>query len=97
MCEVHRIEDLRQRVSQNFPDVEITEIPLGNRAFMSILRGGLGRPNAKSYMDAAVAEYVGHFMFNQFIDIHRDNPFIRVIIFGFNNIQGWTPFNQDRR
>ena len=26
MCEIHKIEDLRQRVSQNFPDVEITEI-----------------------------------------------------------------------
>lgn len=97
MCEVHNIQQLKERTCPDFPDVEIIERDLGNGAFMTILRGGLGRPNARSYMDAAVAEYVRHSMFNQFIDIYRDNPFIRVIIFGFNNIQGWTPFNQVRR
>ena len=63
---------------------------------MSILRGGLGRSDAESYMDAAVPEYVRHSMFKQFTEISNDNPYVRVLIFGFNNLQGWSSFIQAR-
>lgn len=39
-------------------------------------------------MDAAVSEYVRHSMFNQFTEIFNDNPYVRVLIFGFNKLQG---------
>lgn len=97
MCEVHNIQQLKERTYPDFPDVEVIERDLGNEAFLSILRGGLGRSDAESYMDAAVSEYVRHSMFNQFTEIFNDNPYVRVLIFGFNNLQGWTSFREHRR
>ena len=96
MCEVHNIQQLKERTCPDFPDVEVIERDLGNEAFLSTLRGGLGRSDAKSYMDAAVSAYVEHTVYNQFTEIFNDNPYVRVLIFGFNNLQGWSSFSQAR-
>lgn len=65
-----------------YEDVEIVEIPVGNRRKVSILRGGINKP--KSYMDRVVSEYVGHALHNQFIEVFLDNPYVRVVIQGIN-------------
>jgi hypothetical protein len=44
-------------------------------------------------MDCAVSEYVQQTMYNEFVEIFLDNPWIRVIIFGINNITDWRKFS----
>lgn len=48
-------------------------------------------------MEAAVSAYVEHTVYNKFTEISNDNPYVRVLIFGFNNLQGWTSFREHRR
>lgn len=69
MCEVHDIQELKERTCPDFPDVEVIGRDLGNEAFLCILRGGLGRSDAKSYMEAAVSAYVEHTVYNKFTEI----------------------------
>jgi hypothetical protein len=37
-------------------------------------------------LDYAVSQYVGYKPFTQFIDIEMDNPWVRVIVFGINEM-----------
>lgn len=37
-------------------------------------------------MDAVVSKYVDDKMYNEFIEEPLDNPWVRVIIFGINNL-----------
>lgn len=53
---------------------------------MAILVGGLNMPNPKEFMDNAVHHYVGNIAHNQFIEIHMDNPWTRVITTGINEL-----------
>ena len=53
---------------------------------MAILVGGLNRPNPKEFMDGAVSQYVGNIGHNQYIEIHLDNPWTRVITTGINEL-----------
>ena len=53
---------------------------------MAILVGGLNKPNPKEYMDYAVHQYVGNVGHNQYIEIHLDNPWTRVITTGINEL-----------
>lgn len=53
---------------------------------MAILVGGINRPNPKEFMDGAVSQYVGNIGHNQFIEIHMDNPWTRVITSGINEL-----------
>ncbi|MDO9253915.1 MAG: hypothetical protein Q7U54_00280, partial [Bacteroidales bacterium] len=53
---------------------------------MAILVGGLNRPNPKEYMDEAVHRYVGTIGHNQYIEIHLDNPWTRVLTTGINEL-----------
>ena len=53
---------------------------------MAILVGGLNRPNPKVFMDEAVSRYVGNIGHNQYIEIHLDNPWTRVITTGINEL-----------
>lgn len=39
-------------------------------------------------LDEAVANYVGHESHMQFVDVHMDNPWIRVITSDINQIKG---------
>lgn len=56
---------------------------------MVILIGGLGEN--KQYMDDAVSAVVNGQGYNEFIEIHLDNPWVRVIIFGINSLD-YTKF-----
>ena len=54
---------------------------------MAILFGGMNSPNPKQFMDAAVHDYLqrhGNPLHNQFVEIHMDNPWLRIVITGIN-------------
>ena len=53
---------------------------------VAILVGGVDKPNPKEFMDNAVHEYVGGDGHNQYVEIHLDNPWTRVITSGINNL-----------
>ncbi len=53
---------------------------------MAILVGGLNKPNPKEFMDAAVSQYVGNIGHNQYVEIHLDNPWTRIITTGINEL-----------
>lgn len=71
-------------------EVQIFEQPFivdGNTVGkMAILVGGLNSPNPKEFMDNAVHKYVGNIGHNQYIEIHMDNPWTRVITTGINEL-----------
>jgi len=52
---------------------------------VAILRGGLNTENPTAIMNNAVSKYVGSKGHNQFIEIHLDNPWVRVVIGGIND------------
>ena len=57
----------------------------GRKGQVAILMyAGDGDPVAT--LDLAVSEYVGNVGHNQFVDINMDNPWIRVIISGINDM-----------
>jgi hypothetical protein len=62
----------------------------GNRiGMMAILFGGMNSQNPKAYMDNAVTDYLqkhGNPLHNQFVEIHMDNPWLRVIVIGINEL-----------
>ena len=51
---------------------------------LAILVGGLNSTDPKSFMDLAVLTYVGPKPHNQFVEIHLDNPWTRVLTSGIN-------------
>lgn len=55
---------------------------------LAILRGGLGTDNPSAAMSAAVTQYVANsgLGYNEFVEIHLDNPWVRVIITGINEV-----------
>lgn len=56
---------------------------------VAFLRGGLGAENPKGYMDLAVSDYLekkGRPTYNEFIEIFLDNPYLRVIVTGINEM-----------
>ena len=82
-------------------NIEIFEQPLYNSdengnsievGKVAILKGGIGSMNPKAFMDNVVSEYVKYNTFNQFVEIHLDNPWVRVIVKGINEVQ-YEPFN----
>lgn len=69
-------------------DIKIYEQLLdGGKGTLSILFGGLGESNPKAYMDMVVSDYVADEMYNEFIEVFLDNPYVRVIITGINEIE----------
>ena len=77
-----RIESIRKR----YKDVKCKQVVLGNGAYVVILRGGFQSSNPQQYMDNVVSELVGKYSYNEFIEKFLDNPWVRIIIFDFNNI-----------
>ena len=75
----------------NSYEYQYAEYPLGDtNATLYVLSGGLGQKNPKGYMDGAVSEFLqrkGNPMYNEFIEIFLDNPFVRVIIVGINDLE----------
>lgn len=53
---------------------------------ITILVGGLNEPNPKEFMDEAVSKYVGSKGHNQFVEIHLDNPWTRVVMDCINEV-----------
>ena len=72
--------------STQFPDVDIVQTPIGGCGPVTILRGGWTRPDAKTYMDEAVRQFVENRLINQFVEIHLDIPQVRVIVEGINDL-----------
>lgn len=81
-------------------DVEICQYNLTDKkghinGKLAILRGGLQSENPVAYMNEAVSEYVGHELHNQFIEIHMDTPWVRVIVSEINELD-YEPFVSQR-
>lgn len=56
---------------------------------VSFLVGGFGSQNPKAYMDLAVSDYLqkkGNPAYNEFIEVFLDNPYIRVVVTGINDM-----------
>ena len=56
---------------------------------VAFLRGGFGSYNPKAYMDLAVNDYLekkGNPLHNEFIEIFLDNPYLRVVVTGINDM-----------
>ena len=73
-------------VKAQFPDVVFRCMELENGSFVCIMRGGLMQDDPSVYMDSAVSVFVNQELHNEFIEKFLDNPWIRIIIFGFNDI-----------
>ena len=69
-----------------FEDVQIYEQELPNGGTLAILRGGLKNENPVVYMDCVVSDYVKGKLYNEFIEEYLDNPWVRVIITGINEL-----------
>lgn len=54
---------------------------------IAILRGGLNSENPNDIMNAAVSNFVGNNPYNEFIEIFLDNPWVRVVISGINEVE----------
>lgn len=74
-------------IKKKFPDVECNWQELNTGAFIIILRGGFKEDDPTAYMNEAVSTLVKNELYNQFIEEFLDNPWTRIIIFGFNNIE----------
>ena len=69
-------------------EIQIFEQKLdGGKGTISILCGGFNANNPKLFMDEVVSQYVTGEMYNEFIEIFLDNPYVRVIITGINEIE----------
>lgn len=82
-------EEIKKKIDcikSKYNDVACKYIELENGACAVILRGGFQSPNPKAYMDNVVSELVGKELYNEFIEKFLDNPWVRIIIFDFNNI-----------
>ena len=71
--------------------VEISENPIfdkdGKRiGTIAVLRGGIGHPNPKAFMDKIVSEYTDRCLHNQFIESHLDTPWVRIVIDCINEL-----------
>ena len=73
--------------------IEIFEQPIMNGDLrvgtLAILRGGLGTDNPSAAMSEAVTLYVANsgVGYNEFVEIFLDNPWVRVIITGINEVE----------
>lgn len=73
-------------------DVEIFEQELIGKSKkkvgkVAILRGGLSSDRPISHMNEAVSKYVGQTGYNEFVEITLDNPYLRVVVSGINELE----------
>lgn len=81
-------------------DVKIYDQPLTDKennvkGKLTILVGGLNSDNPKEFMDNVVSNYVGRTGHNQFVEIHLDNPWTRVLVRGINDLPFREMTNED--
>ncbi|WP_333577330.1 hypothetical protein [Sphingobacterium sp.] len=62
---------------------------------IAIFKGGIGEENPTEIINNAVREYVGHKGHNQFVEIHLDNPWLRVVIEDINMLK-FREFKNDK-
>lgn len=62
---------------------------------IAIMYGGLDNENPKEYMDTAVRQYTNGKPHSQYVDIHLDNPWFRIILSGVNNLN-FEDFNKQK-
>jgi len=75
-----------------FNNVEMVEHELINtKGTVAIFRGGLDSEKPIAYMNAVVSEYVGQRGYNEFVEIHLDNPWVRVVFTEINSLK-YEPF-----
>lgn len=67
----------------------------GSKHKVAILVGGLGKESPKGFMDKIVKEYTDNAPHNEFIEIFLDNPYVRVIVDGINEIK-FEEYNKQR-
>ena len=70
-------------------DVEIfeREFEIDNKKVkIAILRGGLKSGNPTAALNEAVDEYVGAQSYNEFVEAHLDNPWVRVVLSGIDEL-----------
>jgi hypothetical protein len=60
--------------------------PNGRMDRMAVLSCGLNVINPKALLDTAVSSYVGYEGYNEFIEIHLDNLWQRIIISGLDEL-----------
>lgn len=53
---------------------------------VAILRGGLNTDNPTAIMNDAVSTYVGTNGYNEFVEVFLDNPWVRVVVSGINEL-----------
>lgn len=53
---------------------------------IAIIRGGVNTDNPTGLLNNAVSEYVENTGYNEFVEIFLDNPWIRVVMSGINEI-----------
>ena len=76
------------RIKYDYYEIPKTE-EIPPEVTVAFLRGGVGEKNPKYYMDNAVSDYLekkGNPMYNEFIEIFLDNPYLRVVVTGINEM-----------
>ncbi|MBL0202352.1 MAG: hypothetical protein IPP81_20005 [Chitinophagaceae bacterium] len=53
---------------------------------VAIIRGGLNTDNPTGLLNLAVSQYVENTGYNEFVEIFLDNPWVRVVMSGINEI-----------
>lgn len=86
--------------SEDHPDVECFEnnLTASNDEIygrFAIIRGGLDSDKPLEYMNNIVSKYAGDLQYNHYIEIHMDNPWVRLVVFGMDNLV-FTPFSNQR-
>ncbi len=66
--------------------VKIFEQDLTSGGKLAILIGGMDSVEPKNDMDKVVSKYVDGNTYNDFVDYHLDNPWVRVVIQGMNEL-----------
>lgn len=62
---------------------------------IAIMYGGLDNENPKKHMDDAVTEYTNGKPHSQYVDIHLDNPWFRIVLSGVNDLD-FEDFNNQK-
>lgn len=81
--------------NEAFEKVRIYEKILENNGKMAIFLADANIVNPNEFLDFIVHRYVRDRKFNQFTDIRNDNPWVRIVITGINNLE-FNEFNIQR-
>lgn len=62
---------------------------------IAIMYGGLDEENPKKIMDDVVLKYTNGKPHSQYVDIHLDNPWFRIVLSGVNDLN-FEDFNKQK-